>query len=147
MARIFRVWLWQNLTDMYGDIPYTEGAHDRANFIAEPKYDTQESIYKDLFTELKAATDQLSDDPSKLSFSGADILFKGNVSSWRKFGNSLRLRMALRVRFVDNALAQKNIGEVINAPLISTNAENARLLSEGPTAPNENNRSPLTYQE
>ena len=142
MARIFRVWLWQNLTDMYGDIPYTEAAHDRANLIAEPKYDKQEDIYKDLFTELKAATAQLSDDPSKLSYGAADLLFKGNVSSWRKFGNSLRLRMALRVRFVDNALAQQNISDVINAPLISTNAENARLLSEGPTAANAN-RSPL----
>ena len=143
MARIFRVWLWQNLTDMYGDIPYTEAAHDRNHFIAEPKYDTQEFIYKDLFTELKAATDQLSDDASKSSYGAADILFKGNVTAWRKFANSLRLRMALRVRFVDNALAQKNISEVINAPLISANAENARLFSEGPTAPNENNRSPL----
>ena len=143
MARIFRVWLWQNLTDMYGDIPYKEAALDKLHLIAEPKYDKQEFIYKDLFTELKAATAVLSDDPTKLSFGPADFLFKGDVSSWRKFANSLRLRMAMRVRYVDAALAQQNISDVINAPLISANAENARLLSEGPTAPNANNRSPL----
>ncbi|MCW3090000.1 MAG: hypothetical protein JWP81_1069, partial [Ferruginibacter sp.] len=143
MARIFRVWLWQNVTDMYGDIPYTEAAKDRDHLVAEPKYDKQEDIYKDLFTQLKAATAQLSDDPSKRSYGAADLLFKGDVSSWRKFANSLRLRMALRVRFVNNALAQQNITDVINAPLISANAENARLLSEGSSAPNENNRSPL----
>lgn len=143
MARIFRVWLWQNLTDMYGDVPYSEAAHDMESFIAEPKYDTQESIYKDLFTELKAATEQLSDDQSLFSFGSADLLFGGDVSAWRKFANSLRFRMAIRVRFVDNVLAQENISDVTNQPLISTNEENAKLLSEGPTAPNENNRSPL----
>ncbi|MEP6596392.1 MAG: SusD/RagB family nutrient-binding outer membrane lipoprotein [Ginsengibacter sp.] len=144
IARIFRVWLWQNLTDMYGDIPYSEAALGKANLIASPKYDKQEDIYKDLFTQLKAATDQLSDDPLQRSYGAADLLFKGDVNAWRKFGNSLRLRMAIRVRFVDNALAQQNISDVINAPLISTNAENARLLSEvpGPTTPNAN-KSPL----
>ena len=144
MARIFRVWLWQNLTDMYGDIPYTEAALGKANLIAEPKYDKQEDIYKDLFTQLKAATEQLSDDPSKFSYGAADLLFKGDVNSWRKFGNSLRLRMAIRVRYVDPALAQQNISDVINAPLISANAENATVLSEviGPTTLNAN-KSPL----
>jgi hypothetical protein len=143
MARIFRVWLWQNLTDMYGDIPYFEAAKDRDHLIAEPKYDKQADIYKDLFTQLKAATEQLNDDPSMGSFGAADILYKGDVAAWRKFANSLRFRMALRVRFVDNALAQENITDVINAPLISANAENAMVLSEGPTAPLEANRSPL----
>jgi hypothetical protein len=142
MARIFRVWLWTNLTDMYGDIPYTDAAKDRDHLIAEPKYDKQEFIYKDLFADLKAATDQLSDDPTKLSYGSADVLFKGKVSSWRKFANSLRLRMAMRVRFVDAALAQQNISDVINAPLISTNVDNAFLLSEGPNAANAN-KSPL----
>jgi SusD/RagB-like outer membrane lipoprotein len=143
IARIFRVWLWTNLTDLYGDIPYTEAARDRDNLIAEPKYDKQEFIYKDLFTELKAATAQLSNDASKLSFGAADILFKGDVDSWRRFANSLRLRMAIRVRYIDPALAQQNITDVINAPLISTNAENAKLLSEGPNAALNANKSPL----
>ena len=143
MARIFRVWLWQNLTDMYGDIPYTEAAQDRDHLIAEPKYDKQEDIYKDLFTQLKAATDQLKDDPSQRGYGAADILFKGDVSAWQKFANSLRLRMAMRVRYVDNTLAQQNISEVINAPLISANAENATLLSEGPNAALNANKSPL----
>jgi hypothetical protein len=143
MARIFRVWLWQNLTDMYGDVPYTEAAQDRDHLIAEPKYDKQADIYKDLFIQLKAATEQLSDDPSQRSYGAADLLFKGDVASWRKFANSLRLRMAIRVRFVDNALALQNISDVINAPLISTNAENARLLSEGPTAAFNANKNPL----
>ncbi|MEP7107943.1 MAG: SusD/RagB family nutrient-binding outer membrane lipoprotein [Ferruginibacter sp.] len=143
MAKIFRVWLWQNLTDMYGDIPYSEAAKGKADFIAEPKYDKQEAIYKDLFIQLKAATGQLIDDPAISGFGGADILYKGNVNAWRRFANSLRLRMAMRVRFVDNTLAQQNISDVINSPLISANEENAKLLSEGPTAANAGNRSPM----
>jgi hypothetical protein len=143
IARIFRVWLWQNLTDMYGDIPYSEAALDKDKLIAEPKYDKQEDIYKDLFTQLKEATAQLDDDPSKASYGAADLLFQGDVNAWRKFANSLRLRMAIRVRYADNALAQQNIREVINEPLISTNAENASLLSEDESAANAANRSPL----
>lgn len=143
MARIFRAWLYQNLTDMYGDIPYSEAARDLKNFIISPKYDKQADIYKDLFTELKAATAQLVDDPSKISFGAADLLFGGNVTSWQKFANSLRLRMAIRVRFADNALAQQNVSDVINSPLISANGENAALLSEGASAPNIGNRSPI----
>jgi hypothetical protein len=143
IAKIFRVWLWQNLTDMYGDVPYTEAALDKEHFIAEPKYDTQESIYRSLFTELKAATAQLNDDPSLASFGNADLLYGGDVTAWKKFANSLRLRMALRVRYADNGLAQENVNDVINEPLISANDENATLWSEGASAANENNRSPL----
>lgn len=143
IARIFRVWLFQNLTDTYGDIPYTEAARSGDLFIASPKYDRQEDIYKDMLGELKEAAAQLSTDPSQENFGNADLLFGGDVDSWIRFANSLRLRLAVRVRFVDNALAQEHISDVINAPLIDENSENARLLSEGAGAPNRENRSPI----
>lgn len=143
MARIFRAWLFHNLTDLYGDIPYFEAAKSGDAFVASPKYDKQEDIYKDLLNELKEAAAQLSDDPDKETFGNADLLYAGNVDSWIKLANSLRLRLAVRVRFADNALAQTHVNDVIGAPLIELNSENAKLLSEPADAPNRNNRSPV----
>lgn len=143
MARIFRAWLFQNLTDLYGDIPYFEAAKSGEAFVASPKYDKQEDIYKDLLNELKESAAQLISDPTKETFGNADLLFGGDADSWVRLANSLRLRLAVRVRFADNALAQTHISDVINAPLIENNGENARLLSEPKDAPNRNNRSPI----
>lgn len=143
MARIFRVWLFQNLTDSYGDIPYFEAARSGDDFVASPKYDKQEDIYKDMLKELKEAAAQLTSDPSQENYGNADLLFGGDTEAWKRLANSLRLRLAVRVRFADNSLAQQNISEVINQPLIAVNEENAKLLSEPKDAPNRDNRSPI----
>lgn len=143
IARIFRAWLFQNLTDVYGDVPYTEAAKSGENFSASPRYDAQQDIYRDMLNELKLAGAQLSAEPSLETFGSADLLFGGDVDSWIRFANSLRLRMAVRVRFADNAMAQEHINDLTNAPMINENTENARLLSEGAGAPNRDNRSPI----
>ncbi len=132
MARIWKVWVFHIMTDSYGDIPYTEAAKDVENVINQPKYDSQESIYKDLLNELKEAAAQLGSQGDQLSFGNADILYKGNVDSWKKFANSLRLRLAIRVRFADAALASQHINDVISAPLIVNNSENAALSTLQP---------------
>jgi len=143
IAKIYGVWLWQTLTDRFGDIPFSEAALGFENSIIQPKYDTQESIYKQLFTDLKNATAQLSDDQDKESYGNADLIYGGNVDSWRRFANSLRLRMAIRVRYKDQALAQENISDVISAPLITEDAQSAKLLSEANASINQGYYNPF----
>ncbi len=145
IAKIYGVWLWQTLTDRFGDIPFSQAVLGFENTILQPAYDTQESIYKQLFTNLKDATAQLSDDPGKESFGSADLIYGGNVDLWRRFANSLRLRMAIRVRYKDQALAQSNIGEVINAPLITADNQSAKLLSEANASANQGYYNPFRY--
>lgn len=140
-ARIWKVWLFQQLTDAYGDLPYTEALFGVDDAINQPKYDTQEAIYTDMFNELKSAATELSDNTALLSFGDADLLFGGNVDKWKRFANSLRLRLAMRVRFVSVSLAQQNISDVISAPLIDDNSLNAKLTTIDGTDPN--NRNPL----
>jgi hypothetical protein len=106
MARIWKVWVFHMMTDAYGDIPYFESAKDVQNVINQPKYDTQELIYRDMLNELKEAAAQLGSQQNQISFGNADILYQGNVDSWEKFANSLRLRLAIRVRFADALLLQ-----------------------------------------
>lgn len=143
IARIWKVWLFHQLTDAYGDIPYFEAALDVAEANTAPVYDSQELIYKDMLNELKVAAAALTVDPGQLSYGTSDLLYKGDINSWIRFANSLRLRLAMRVRYKDAQLAQQHISEVINAPLIETNNQNAALLTEGEGAVDINNRNPI----
>ncbi|MBX2922125.1 MAG: SusD/RagB family nutrient-binding outer membrane lipoprotein [Chitinophagaceae bacterium] len=128
MARIWKVWAYQRMTDAYGDIPYFESALSPNSVNNQPKYDTQREIYVDMLKELKEAVSKLNTF-SVPSFGTADILFGGNVEKWARFGNSLRLRLAIRVSYVDPELAKENIRDVLTKPLINDNSFNARLIT------------------
>ncbi len=143
IARIWKVWLFHQLTDLYGDVPYSEAALGVNEAVNYPKYDTQETIYRDMLNELKEAEQQLSDAGGLLSFGTADLIYNGNVENWRRFANSLRLRLAIRVRFADAGLSTEHIREVISKPLITDNSQNAQLETEGAEAANVNNRNPI----
>ena len=59
IARIMKVWIYSQTTDIYGDIPYFEANKAPTEAVASPKYDTQQSIYEDFFKELKEAAAEL----------------------------------------------------------------------------------------
>lgn len=146
MARIWRVWVYHRITDALGDVPYFEVATSFDDITLYPKYDLQEEIYRDLFNELEEAVTALSSGSNQDGFGTADILYGGDVDSWVRFANSLRLRLALRVRYADQALAQENITAVAAAPLINSNEWNAVLTTEGEDAEDLSNTNPL-YQQ
>jgi len=127
IARILKVLSVAGLTDTYGDVPYFESCLPQEQAVYAPKYDTQESIYKDLFKELKEAAAQL--DNSKVSYGSADLFYGGDVAKWKKFANSLRLRLALRVRYVDATLAREQMSDLTEAGLITTLSEDAYILN------------------
>ncbi|HRE49783.1 MAG TPA: SusD/RagB family nutrient-binding outer membrane lipoprotein [Flavitalea sp.] len=129
MARIAKAMFFQKLTDCYGDLPYFDALNNVDEIVMLPKYDAQEDIYKDLLKELKEAADQLDAASTQISFGNADLLLKGNAERWRKLANSLRLRMAMRVRYANPSLAAQHITEVLSQPLITTNAENVFLAT------------------
>jgi hypothetical protein len=123
------------MTDAYGDIPYFEAAQAVQNVINQPVYDTQEAIYRDMLKELKEAAAQLGSQADQLSFGNADILYKGDVAKWKKFANSLRLRLAIRARFANATLAAEHINDVVSGNnLIEANTDNAALKTLQPSA-------------
>jgi hypothetical protein len=125
IARILKVWAVSKLTDTYGDVPYSESCLPQDQAVTQPKYDTQQSIYTDLFKELKEAAAQLDD--SKASYGSADLIYNGDVAKWRKLANSLRLRLALRIRFADQAQATTQLSDLTEDGLLSTLAEDAYI--------------------
>ena len=96
-ARIMRVWIFHLLTDMLGDIPYSESLTGLdEDVIYKPRYDTQQNIYMDLLKELEEA-DRLLRDPSLVkNFGIGDLFFDGDPDLWKKFGNSLKIRILNR---------------------------------------------------
>ncbi len=127
IARIMKVWAFARATNIYGDIPYFETALPLDQVVYTPQYDTQESIYNDFFTELKESVTLL--DPSKESYGAADLLFSGDVTMWAKFANSLRLRLALNLRYVDSQLASDQMSDLADSDLIISNDESAYTLT------------------
>ncbi len=124
MARIWQVYLFSQLTDLFGDIPCTEALQGAANLNFSPAYDRQQNIYKFLISELKSATAIM--DASKAIFPGnADPLYKGSVVKWTQFANSLRLRLAMHLSVADPATAQAEVAALQNASFITSNSDNA----------------------
>lgn len=127
IARIMKVWVFAKVTDTYGDIPYSQSSLAPGEIIFDPEYDTQQSIYEDFFKELKEAAASLDD--SMESYGSADLVYSGDVEKWRKFANSLRLRLALRVRYVDEAMAVANMSDLQESDLIMTRDDDASMYT------------------
>ena len=125
MALILRSYSFLRLTDSFGDVPYSEAGIEDENGVNEtPAYDTQKDIYLDLFAKLTEAIELIKDHNS-INLGTADFVYNGDLQSWKKFANSLRYRMALRVNNVDVSLSNSWFQEVAKYPVISSSAEEA----------------------
>ncbi|RFZ86002.1 SusD/RagB family nutrient-binding outer membrane lipoprotein [Mucilaginibacter terrenus] len=94
ISLICQSWLYSLLTDTYGDVPYFDSNKGKdGNFT--PKFDKQKDIYLDIFKKLESA-DTLLSAAANVS-GGSDPVFNGNALKWRKFGNSLYLRLLMRL--------------------------------------------------
>ncbi len=133
ITEIMEVYTWQILVDTYGDIPYTE-ALDPDNVY--PAYDDAAEIYDDLFTRLDAALATLNAGEGSASFGGADLIYNGNVSKWIKFGNSLKLKMAVTIADVEESQA-KAAAEAA-APHVFTSISDNAAFAYTPATPNVN---------
>lgn len=129
---IMEVYTYALLVNAFGDIPYSE-ALDFKN--PQPKYDDAKGIYTDLFARLDA--DVAAMNASFGSFGDADLVYGGSVSSWIKFANSLRLRMAMTLSDVDNATAKTQAEKAFAAGVFTSNDDNA-LFAYLDVSPNTN---------
>lgn len=133
VARILKAYRFSILTDQFGDIPYFQALQGNP----QPDIDAQEDVYNDLFKELKEGAAQIDDN----NFIQGDIMFNSDFSKWRKFANSLRLILALRVSEVDAVLGEAQFDDVINnlgtnGGIFSANSDNAVLDFPGGTYKN-----------
>jgi hypothetical protein len=132
VGRIVRAWIFHFATDLWGDIPYSEALKAKEDETT-PAYDMQQSIYAGLLDELEAGAAMIG---TGSDFAGGDILYGNDFGKWKKFANSLRMRLAMRMSEVDAATAKAEFTAALNAGPFTSNDDNAML--EWPGTPYRN---------
>lgn len=99
IARIMKAFTFARLVDQYNDVPYSEALKGAAALT--PKYDKAEDIYKDLVAQLtisiKAITTAQAGNVANAVVSSTDPLFAGKMDLWKKFANTLKLRLLIKM--------------------------------------------------
>lgn len=133
IIEIQEVYTYQILVDTFGDVPYSEAIQGETNVL--PKYEDDATIYPKLITRLDAALAELDTDAA--SFSSGDYIYAGDVMSWKKFGNSLKVKIGINLADVNPSLAQATIESAVTSGVITSNDENANFNYVS-SAPNYN---------
>lgn len=135
IALTFKVLFLSNLTDMYGDIPYSQAfTATKVDGTTKPVFDSQQSVYEQMFQDLEKANQLLAANPV-FPLPALDGMYAGDVQKWRKFNNSLYLRLLCRV----NGRPVMNVGvkmtELLSDhakyPIFESNSDNATVNYSG----------------
>ncbi|HOO66476.1 MAG: SusD/RagB family nutrient-binding outer membrane lipoprotein [Bacteroidales bacterium] len=135
IALTFKALFFANMTDMFGSVPYEEAFTGRkVGGTLTPRFNTQQEVYEFLFEDLEKANDIYATSPVFLN-PAMDGMYGGDMESWRKFNNSLYLRLLCRV----SGRAEMNVGakmtEILNNPakypVFTSNADNAMVSFSG----------------
>ncbi|MBG42562.1 MAG: SusD/RagB family nutrient-binding outer membrane lipoprotein [Aequorivita sp.] len=133
IIEVLNVYAFSNLVETYGDIPYSE-ALDIDNLL--PVYDDGLTVYKDLISRLNAAIGSMN--TSVGSFDGSnDLIYGGDVAKWKKFANSLKLRMGIMLSDVDAGLSKSTVESAFSSGVFTSNADNGSYQYSA-SAPNNN---------
>lgn len=109
IAKIVKAYVYSTLVDLYGKVPFTE-ANKGTEGVRLPKYDDGKEIYDQLFVLLDEAIADLSNTTAaNLKVPGSDdIIYGGNSSLWIQAANSLKLKMLVQIRKVENVSTKVN---------------------------------------
>ncbi len=125
IAKIWKVQGYHRVTDYWGPVIFSQFGNGETSVA----YDSQEDIYRAFFPLLDEAVATLQGFSGGNAFGSNDQLYGGDIDSWIVFANSLRLRLAMRVRFADPALAQTEAEKAVAAGVMLDNSDNADVLT------------------
>ncbi|WP_461487018.1 SusD/RagB family nutrient-binding outer membrane lipoprotein, partial [Pedobacter sp.] len=138
ISLVLDAWVSSLLTDVYGDVPYFDANKGR-DHVLQPRFDKQKDIYQDLFKKLEEANELFKTANASEVEAKMDPIFSGDIAKWRKFGNSLYLRLLLRVSGTGELGAIDKILDIVetrktNYPIFTSNNDSA-ILRFQTTAP------------
>lgn len=142
IGRIMKVMIFHRITDIYGEIPYSEAGLGYYGRVFTPKYDLQKDIYEDMLKELDQAAQAL--DPAKDKPGTGDLVFKGALNSiqlWKKLAYSMMLRLGMRLTKVDINTAKTWVEKAYAGGVMSSNDDNAYVLGDAAGGRNTVNRN------
>lgn len=127
VAMIMRSWVFSVLTDLYGDIPYNDAIKGIEGTL-KPTYDAQKDVYTELVKSLTLANDMIVLNNANVAIAG-DVLFAGNMLKWKKFANSLSLRILNRMNGKVDVSADINriLSDPGKYPVLTSNTDNVQL--------------------
>jgi len=134
VGRILKVQCFLKMTDMYGDIPYFDAGMAYYTGVFKAKYDKQEDIYNDMLKELREASAALNPNGDLISH---DLYYNGSIPKWKKFANSLWLRIAMRLVKVDPDKAKAEAEAAIAAGVFESNSDICYIQHENSQNPSE----------
>jgi len=141
VAKIMKANYVQILTDLYGDMPYTEAFQQQNNLT--PKYDKGEDIYKASITDLENAI-AIIDSHAGGDIAAADIVFHGDMNKWKAFANTLKLRYLLRMSNIPSGdlatFRDQKLASLAGAAFINENV----LENPGYNASTDSQQNPFT---
>lgn len=127
VALIWKVFLMHRMTDIWGPVPYTDAGNGQETVA----YQSQKEVYYLMLEDLANATNALAGEVAKTPglnvFGVGDMIYNGDVAKWIKFGNTLRLRLAIRISNIDPAKAQAEAEAAIKGAMMETNADDALM--------------------
>ncbi|MDR7131309.1 hypothetical protein J2X69_003670 [Algoriphagus sp. 4150] len=130
IAMVMQSFTYAYLTDVFGPIPYSEALKGTAEeAINSPKYDSMEEVYAGILADLAEANDLLSTSGPAVV---GDILFNGEIMDWKRFANSLALRIANRQAVKKPAESREIMTRILadpaKYPIIENNSQAAELI-------------------
>ena len=124
LAELYRICTMLRVTDTYGPIPYSQVGVNNA---LKSAYDSQEQVYTKMFADLDDIIEVLTTYSAQNFNSSGDRIYDGNTKAWAKFANSIKLRMAMRIVYVNESLAKQKAEEAVNSEMgvMTVNADGA----------------------
>lgn len=121
LSKIWRVFIQSQACDLFGVMPFP--SYDE--IVDNPPYVSVQNQYTEFFAELDEAVGMF--DPAKgFLTANEDMIFGGDMNLWKKFANSLRLRLALRVSEIDQALCTAQATAAIAGGVMESSADDAQ---------------------
>jgi hypothetical protein len=139
IAKLLEAFTFSIVVDLWGDVPYTEALQGVLN--VQPKYDNSKDIYDALFLKIDEGLANLAE-PNFLPVGNEDLIYGGNIARWIKFGNTLKLRLALHYAKVDGGAILRSVISA-GGPFFEANADNFHMTFVNET----NKQNPFVQYE
>ena len=125
VGRILKSYTFSVMTEAMGDLPYSEAL--KGDTLLHPAYDTQQAIYNGLFADLAQANTEIQLGATAVGFNEGDLMYGGNMLFWKKFANSLRLRLAMHLSKRDPTKAASEAAAAVAAGVFQADTQSAQL--------------------
>lgn len=121
LIEVMETLIYSKLVDIFGNVPYTEALNPQN----QPAYDEARTIYAGIIDSLNTAISNMT--VGAPNFGSTDIIYNGNIAKWKKFANSLKLRLGMMLADVDNAAAKAIVESAVAGGVFTSNADNAMI--------------------